>query len=321
MRAVRLQGSGGSTVPVVEDVPEPAAPAGTRLLLRVEASSINGTDLGMLGSGLTAAVIRRAGEPGFDVAGEVLACGPEVTAFSPGDRVMALLGHSGGGQAERVPVGQDQAARVPVSCSMVDAAALPLAGLTALQALYGRAALRARDSPRVLVVGASGGIGSHAVQLARLAGAHVTGAARGSALDFVTGLGADDVVDRRERPLTALGRRWDVVLDTSARLSFREAGSLVEPGGVFVTTRGVGPDVRHELLPRALRGHRPSFAAVRTRPRSADLAHLAALVDTGRLRTVVDRAYDLDRIAEAYRHANGGVTGKVVVTTAAAPPG
>jgi NADPH:quinone reductase-like Zn-dependent oxidoreductase len=300
---------------VVADVPDPPVPTGVQLLLRVVASSINGTDLGMLGTGMTARVIRRIGHPGFDVAGEVLACGPEVTAFSPGDRVMALLSHSGGGQADRVLVGQDQAARVPTACSTVEAAALPLAGLTALQALYGRAALRARPSPRVLVLGASGGIGAYAVQLAALTGAHVTGVTSGPNLEFVAGLGAHDLVDRHEHDVCALGRRWDVVLDTPGRTSFREAARLVEPGGVLVTTRGVGPDTPRELVPRAVRLSRTAFAAVRTRPRSVDLAHLAALVDSGRLRTVVDRVFSLDRVDQAYRHARGPATGKVVVAT------
>ncbi|SNS32041.1 NADPH:quinone reductase [Geodermatophilus pulveris] len=320
MRAVRLQGSGDDTVPVVVDVAEPGAPAGDHLLVRVEASSINGTDLGMFGTGLTAAVVRRVGRPGFDVAGEVLACGPEVTAFSPGDRVMALLGHAGGGQAERVVFRQEQAARVPVSCSVAEAASLPLAGLTALQALYGRAALRARRSPRVLVIGASGGIGAAAVQLARLAGAHVTGVASGPKLAFVAGLGADDLVDRHEEDVTALGRRFDVVLDTPGRLPAAAARPLLADDGVFVTTRGLGPDSARELVPGRLR-RGPGFAAVRTTPRSADLAHLAALVDGGLLRPVVDRVFALDRIEEAYRHARGPVTGKVVVATAAAPAG
>ncbi len=315
MRAVRLHRSDGGVLPRVVDVPEPPPPTGDRLLLRVEASSVNGTDLGMLGTGTAAAVVRRVGKPGFDVAGEVLACGPEVTAFSPGDRVMALLGHSGGGAAERVVVGQEQAARVPASCSAEEAAALPLAGLTALQALYGRAALRARRSPRVLVVGASGGIGSFAVQLAREAGAHVTAVAAGPRLGFVADLGADELVDRHEQDVTALGRRFDVVLDTPGLLSFAAARPLLADDGVFVTTRGVGPDAPRELVPARLRRRGPAFAAVRTRPRSADLAHLAALVDAGRLRAAVDRTHPLEEAADAWRHAAGPATGKVVLTT------
>ncbi|WNV76676.1 NAD(P)-dependent alcohol dehydrogenase [Geodermatophilus sp. DSM 44513] len=308
-------------MPVVVDVPEPPAPTGDRLLLRVEASSVNGTDLGAFGGGLTAAVVRRVSHPGFDVAGEVLSCGPEVTAFAPGDRVMALLGHSGGGQAERVVFRQEQAARVPVSCSAAEAASLPLAGLTALQALYGRAALRARRSPRVLVVGASGGIGAAAVQLARLVGAHVTGVASGRKLDFVAGLGAQELVDRHEREVTALGRRFDVVLDTPGRLLAAAARPLLADDGVFVTTRGAGPDSVRELVPGRLRRGGPAFATVRTRPRSADLAHLAALVDGGDLRPVVDRVFPLAQVEEAYRHVRGAATGKVVVATSAVPVG
>ncbi len=321
VRAVRLHRSRDGVLPQVVDVPGPPPPTGDRLLLRVEASSINGTDLGMLGTEVFAAMIRRVGMPGFDVAGEVLACGPEVTAFSPGDRVMALLGHSGGGLAERVLVPQEHAARVPATSSAAEAAALPLAGLTALQALHGRAALRARRSPRVLVVGASGGIGSFAVQLARDAGAQVTGVAAGPRLDFVAGLGADELVDRHEQDVTALGRRFDVVLDTPGRLSFTAARPLLADDGVFVSTRVVGPDAPRAFLPARLRRRGPAFAAVRTAPRSADLAHLAALVDAGRLRAAVDRTFPLEEAAAAYRHAGGTATGKVVVTVSGPPPG
>jgi NADPH:quinone reductase-like Zn-dependent oxidoreductase len=320
VRAVRLRRSGDQVLPQVVDVPEPPPPRGDQLLLRVEASSVNGTDLGMLGTGTSAALVRRVGRPGFDVAGEVLACGPQVTAFSPGDRVMALLGHSGGGLAERVVVPQEHAARVPATCSAAEAAALPLAGLTALQALYGRAALRARRSPRVLVVGASGGIGSFAVQLARLAGAHVTGVAGGPRLDFVAGLGADELVDRHERDVLALGRRFDVVLDSPGLLSFGAARPLLADDGVFVSTRGVGRDAPREFLPARLRRRGPAFAAVRTSPRSADLAHLAALVDGGRLRPSVDRVFALAEAGDAYRHAAGPATGKVVVTVSGGAP-
>jgi NADPH:quinone reductase-like Zn-dependent oxidoreductase len=168
------------------------------------------------------------------------------------------------------------------------------------------------------VVGASGGIGSFAVQLARLAGAHVTGVAGGPRLAFVAGLGADDVVDRHEQDVTALGRRFDVVLDAPGALSFTAARPLLVGDGVFVTTRVVGPDTRRELVPARLRRPGPAFAAVRTAPRSADLAHLAALVDAGRLRVPVDRTFPLAEVDAAWRHAAGPAPGKVVLTTPAA---
>lgn len=175
MRAARLVRAGGSVVPQVVEVLVPGPPVGAELLVRVTASSVNGTDLGLVRGGrLVRAVSGGRVAPGFDLAGEVLACGPKVTGFQVGDRVMALLGHSGGAQAELVLLPQHRAARAPRTISLVEAAALPLAGLTALQALHGRAALHTRAAPRVLVVGAAGGIGVFAVQLARLAGGHVT---------------------------------------------------------------------------------------------------------------------------------------------------
>ena len=165
MLAVRFDAYGDPAVLRLDDVAAPRAPVRDELLVRVAASSVNGTDLGLRRGDLRVATWGRLPfVPGFDIAGEVLRCGPAVTAFAPGDRVMALLGHGGRGLAELVLLRQGRAARVPVSCSFEEAAALPLAGLTALQALYGMAGLRARRAPaRVLVVGAAGGIGSFAV--------------------------------------------------------------------------------------------------------------------------------------------------------------
>ncbi|RBY74539.1 hypothetical protein DQ238_21735 [Geodermatophilus sp. TF02-6] len=122
------------------------------------------------------------------------------------------------------------------------------------------------------------------------------------------------LVDYREQEVTALGRRFDVVLDVPGRLTFGAARGLLEDDGVFVTTRGVGPDTPRELVPDRLRRGGSSFAAVRTSARPADLAHLAALVDGGRLRPTVHRAFPLDRVDDACCCATGPATGKVVVT-------
>jgi NADPH:quinone reductase-like Zn-dependent oxidoreductase len=119
-----------------------------------------------------------------------------------------------------VLVPQHRVVRAPASVDLTHAAAVPLAGLTALQALHGRAGLHARRSPRVLVVGAAGGIGAFAVQLARLAGAHVTAVADDRRAAFVADLGADVVLDRHRQDVLALGERWDVVLDVPGALRF-----------------------------------------------------------------------------------------------------
>ena len=313
MRAVRFHRHGDASVLQVDEVPDPRAPERDELLVRVDASSVNGTDLGLRRGDLRIATWGRLPcTPGFDLAGRVVACGPQVTAFAPGDRVVALLGHGGGGQAELVLLRQSRAALAPASCTPAQAAALPLAGLTALQALYGQARLRSRPAAaRVLVIGASGGIGSYAVQLAKLAGAHVTGVASTGGLAHVAGLGADETVDRTTTDLRALGERWDVVLDTPGLSSLEQVRPLLVPDGVLVSTRPISLDV---LRGRAtLRRHGQRCTAVMTQARSQDLAQLAALVDRQDLRIPLDRTYPADRAADAHRHAHGPAPGKVVI--------
>ena len=314
MRAVNFMGAGGPEVVQLAELPAPPPPTGDQLLVRVQASSINGTDLGLRRGGmrlLTAG--REPFVPGFDLAGEVVARGPQVTAFAPGDRVVALLGHRGGAQAELVLVRQGRAASAPRTATAAQAATLPLAGLTALQALHQHARIGARGrSARVLVVGAAGGIGSFAVLLARLEGAHVTGLASGPKLDHVRGLGADEALDYRVHDVAALDGRWDVVLDAAGAHSFSVLRRVLRPDGVVVSTRPLGRDAVRLLDPvRSRRGAR--YAAVMTRARSQDLARLVALVDGGRLEPVLDRTFPMTRAAEAHQWAETAVIGKVVL--------
>jgi len=308
VRAVRIATFGGPEVLHVDEVPDPGPPVRDELLVRVEASSINGTDLGFRrGAVRIATVGRMPFVPGFDLAGEVLACGPAVTAFAPGDRVVALVGHGGGGQAERIRIRQHRAALAPASVTATTAATLPLAGLTALQAL-GLGGLAARRGPRVLVHGATGGIGTFGVQLAVLAGAHVTAVAGAARLDVATELGAQSVLDRHTVDVTALDERFDIVLDAAGTLAFTPR--LLEPGGVQVSVRPLSADALRSLLPGR---SGPRFAAVRTSPRHGDLARLVRLVERGGLRPVVDAVYPMGEAAAAHRHAEDGVRGKVVL--------
>lgn len=317
MRAARLHGFGDPSVLRVDEVPDPARPRGTQILVRVGASSVNGTDLLLRQGRMKVATLGCAPfVPGFDIAGEVVACGPAVTAFAVGDPVMALLDHGGGGQAEQVLLPQRRAARAPRSVPVEQAAALPLAGLTALQALRGRAALHSRGSRRVLVNGASGGIGSYGVQLAKLLGAHVTAIGSGDRLAYLRELGADEVVDRHRQDVTRSRERWDVVLDAPGVLPFRAVRHLLTRDGVLVSTRPLSLDALRALAARPLGRTGPRLATVMTSGSSQDLSHLAHLVDTGRLRPVVDRTFGLDDVAQAHRHAEGGVRGKVVVAVA-----
>ncbi|WP_378034523.1 NAD(P)-dependent alcohol dehydrogenase [Actinomycetospora atypica] len=301
----------------IEHRPDPGRPRGAELLVAVEASSINGTDLGLRRGDLPPATWGRMPfVPGFDLAGRVLAVGPAATAFSPGDRVAALLPHRGGGLAEQVLVGQDRAARIPEDVGAPEAAAVTLAGLTALQALHRQGRLRARTGPggrpaRVLVCGAAGGIGSLAVQLAALAGAEVVGTTSRDKLDWVRDLGVPRVLDRRaddlDRQLRDAGP-FELVLDAAGRSRHRDLAPSLAPGGIVVSVRPLHPDVL-----RSLRPGRADFTAVRTAARSADLAHLLQLVATGRLRVPVEHVVRLGEVARAHQLAEAGGRGKVVV--------
>lgn len=316
MRAVVLGRTGDPSVLSVGEAPEPGAPAGDEVLVRVASSSVNGTDLGLRAGGMAAVrLLSRRLVLGFDVAGEVVACGPSVTAFAPGDTVMALLGHGGGGQAELVRVPQARAAMVPAGLAVVHAGAVPLAGLTALQALRRHARLQDGSGRRVLVVGAAGGIGSWAVQLARVAGAHVAAVTSAGRDDHVRDLGAHEVLDRhRDDPYTA-DARWDVVLDCSGTLAFDAVRGSLGKDGVMVSTRPVSPESLRALAAGAARRGGPRFAAVMTAARTGDLDHLARLVAAGQVRVPVDRVLPLEQVAAAHAHAaSSAVRGKVVLT-------
>ncbi|MEJ5914556.1 NADP-dependent oxidoreductase [Pseudokineococcus sp. 1T1Z-3] len=323
MRALVFSRYGGPEVLAVEEVADLRPPRGTELLVAVAASSVNGTDLGLRrGGGRVVTAGRLPFVPGFDVAGEVLACGPAVSAFSPGDRVVALLGHGGGGQAERVLVEQHRAALAPRSQPLEVAAALPLAGLTALQALRRHAGLATRPpGARVLVLGASGGIGAYAVQLARRHGAEVTALASAAKREYVAGLGAQRTLDRRTTALGDLaraGERFDVVLDAHGGTPWADQRALLAAGGTAVTTRGISPDALVGSLARRLPtpgapGGRDRLVAVRTAARSYDLAALAAMVDADELRVPVEATYPLEQGAAAHRHVEVDGRGKTVL--------
>lgn len=311
MLAARVHSFGGPEVLRLEEVPWPH-PDGDEVLIRVQASSVNGTDLGLRrGGGPISLVVRRPFTAGLDVAGEVVGLGPRVTAFDLGDRVYSLLGHSGGGAAEYVTVRQSRVALAPNGISPAEAAAVPLSGLTALQALRSGAQLHRRRGARVLVIGAAGGIGSFGVQLARHYGAAVTGMARPEKHAFVRELGAEEVLDPGSVDFS--GRTWDVIFDTPPALRFSQVRGALAPDGVYVSTRPF--PTRPGDVRAMLGGPGPRFAGVQTRERPQDLALLARLIEGGELRVPLDRAFPLEQIVGAHRYAESGeARGKVVVT-------
>lgn len=321
MRAVRMHGYGHPEVLAVDEVAEPGPPRGDEVLVRTSAASINGTDLGLRrGSMKIATWGRLPFTLGFDLAGEVVACGPRVTAFAPGDRVAALLGHAGGAQCDLVRLRQHRAARVPHDVPNVAAAAMPLAGLTALQALHRVGALTGRQpaTTRVLVIGASGGIGAYAVQLATLSGAQVTGMASGDKLDQVRAWGASTVIDRHHthtKDLVGLGERFDLVLDAHGGSGYADLRGLLRDGGGVVSTRPVSRDSWRTLagaVPSRRRNPVP-YGAVATKPCSADLSRLLELLRRGLLDAAIDSVFPVTDVRQAHDRAGTTAAGKVVL--------
>lgn len=316
MQAARFHTYGAADVLRIETVATPQ-PRPDQVLIRVAASSINPADIGGRSGSMRLIHARHLPHiPGYDVVGEIVACGSAVTAFLPGERVWAMVGLGAGGQAEYVAVRQNHVALAPRRFTDTEAAAVPLAGLTALQALRRKG--RVQGGERVLVTGAAGGVGSFAVQLAKLLHCHVTALGRPTHLDTLRDLGADVVGDRLDDPALLRQAPWDLILDAAALVSFATAQPLLRPRGVLATPTGRPRDFVRGWASQ-LRGG-PRYAFVITQASGADLGLLTRLADRGALRPLIDRVFDLTEIQAAHRYVEqGGRMGKIVIQVAGTP--
>jgi NADPH:quinone reductase-like Zn-dependent oxidoreductase len=247
--------------------------------------------------------------PGGDIAGRVETVGSGVTQFKPGDEVYAnLLDHGLGGFAEYVSVPVEVMSLKPASLSFEEAAAVPMAAVTALQGLRYHGEIQARQ--RVLINGASGGIGTFAVQIAKSYGSEVTGVTSTRNIDLVGSLGADHVVDYTTTDFFRSGPRYDLILDTIGNLSVRDLRrALVEGGKAAV----VGFTSVSKLIGVSLRGGR-DIAIVSAHVATTDLEFLAKLIEAGKVRPQIDRRYPFSEIPAALTYLEQGhARGKVVV--------
>jgi NADPH:quinone reductase-like Zn-dependent oxidoreductase len=311
MLAITQDGFGGAELLAPAKVRRPE-PVPTEVLVRVHATSVNPVDwktragsgvAGMLGDGPVTV--------GWDVSGVVEETGPGVTRFAPGDEVFGMprFPYPARAYAEYVTTPTRQIARKPAGLDHTHAAALPLAGLTAWQALVDTADVQAGQ--RVLVHAAAGGVGHLAVQIAKARGAHVIGTASAAKHDFVRELGADEVLDYRTVDFATAVSGVDVVLDSIGGDHVTRSVAVLAPGGTVVSIRGGGSDSAHEAAAAA--GIR--IVAMMVEPDHTGLERLGALVEAGRLRVEVDRVLPLAEAAEAHRLGETGRTrGKIVLT-------
>jgi NADPH:quinone reductase-like Zn-dependent oxidoreductase len=253
---------------------------------------------------------------GMDLAGQVEAVGGRVKRFQPGD---AVFGWTDGSYAEYASVPEDQLVPMPANLGFERAAAVPISGLAALQGLRDVGEIQAGQ--RVLVIGAAGGVGSFAVQLAKAFGAHVTGVGSTSQLDLIRSLGADEVVDYTRDDVTDGSRHWDLILDTAGHRSLSQLRRALIARGTLVI---VGSEVRGRWMggfDRNLRAVALSrlvgqrLRMLSSTPRQDDLQTLRELIETGKVTPVVDRTFPLPETPEAIRHLlRGHGRGKIVIT-------
>lgn len=322
MRAVQFDGYGGPEVLTLRQVPVPV-PGPAEVLVRVHASGLNPKDA-MIRSGAMRLLSGRTFPrgTGFDFAGEVAGTGAGVWDLAPGQRVWGFLdGVLGGAAAEYVVVPRGWLAPMPERLGWVEGAALPLAASAALQAL--RDVGRVRAGERVLIRGASGGVGSAAIQIARARGARVTALASGAGLELCRELGADEVVDRRASDPASLGRRFDVFVDCVGGSALSTCRRLLARGGRWVAVAPSLPVYAlapvSALVSPVLR--LPRFGFLVVRPVRADLEEIGSLVERGLLRAPLAATYPLDDVRTAHRvvaEGRGGGKRVLLVSPAAA---
>jgi NADPH:quinone reductase-like Zn-dependent oxidoreductase len=306
------------------DIEKPT-PNDDQILVRVRAASVNPYDWHFVEG--TPYVIRAMGiglrKPkdirlGVDFAGTVEAAGKNVTHFKPGDEV---FGGRSGAFAEYVcPRAAGSVALKPASVTFEQAASINIAGITALQAVRDKGKIQ--PGQKVLINGASGGVGTFAVQIAKSFGADVTGVCSTRNIELVRSLGADHVIDYTKEDFTKSGQRYDVMLDNVANHSLSECRRVLTPNGIYVLIGGGGANEQGLLggLAKALKAAllakfvSQKMGMMMAEPSNKDLAILAEMMESGKLKPVIDRTYKLDQLPDAIRYVEQGhARGKVIV--------
>jgi NADPH:quinone reductase-like Zn-dependent oxidoreductase len=291
MKAVRAHGYGYAGMLSFEDAPLPS-PGEGEVLVRVHAASVNPADWKL-----------RAIIPGRDVSGVVEAVGPGVTRFAQGD---AVFGNAVGAYAQYAVANEAELARKPLTVDHIHAAAIPLAALTAWQALFEIAGLK--EGRRLLIHGAAGGVGSFAVQLAKWKGARVAGTASSRNQLFLMSLGVDQPIDHFGQRFEDLVGPIDVVLDTVGGDAQRRSWNVLRKGGMLVST---------VALPSAeeARRHEATAAIFTSRPDGGQLAQIGELIDFGYVRPVVETVLPLSHAKRAHQISEAGhARGKIVLS-------
>ena len=320
MKTIFRNSYGSTDVLALKEIDKPV-PKDNELLVKVHAASVNPLDwhilrgepflVRLMGFGL---LKPKHNILGADMAGRVEAVGKDVTQFKVGDEV---FGSSMGGFAEYACIRESQVTAKPANITFEKAAAVPVAGLTALQALRDHG--RIQDGQHVLINGASGGVGTFAVQIAKALGAHVTGVCSGKNVEMVRSIGAADVIDYTKEDYWSNGKQYDLIIDNAAFYSVSKPLRVLKPTGTYV---GVGGSSSTFAVLQSILFN-PLFAKMKgkrvvtfiTNPNQADLIFMKELLESGKVVPVIEKSYSLAETPQAVRHVEGGhARGKVVIS-------
>jgi NADPH:quinone reductase-like Zn-dependent oxidoreductase len=324
MEAMVYEKYGPPDVLHLKDVAKPA-PKADEVLVKVVAASVNPADWHLLRADpfmtrMFSGLLRpKYTVLGADIAGRVEAVGAYVKRFKPGDEVFGDIFESHGGAFAEYAIGLEKAlALKPAAMSFDEAAAVPLASVTALQGLRDKGHLR--PGHKVLINGSSGGVGTFAVQIAKALGAEVTGVCSAKNLDLVRSLGADHVIDYTKENFTKGEKRYDLILGVNGFHPIADYKRALAPNGTYVMAGGSGAQMFQAIAlgPWMSMGNK-KLGSMMAKPNQNDLAFIKELLETGKLKPVIDRRFPLSQVAEAIRYLElGHARGKVVITVAAA---
>lgn len=317
MKAVVYDRYGTPDVLRIEDVPKPT-PKPDEILVKVHASSVNFADYAWVGGNpfilrlMTGALFRPKHKTlGIDIAGVVESVGSQVSRLKSGDEIYGDIGDYGlGGYAEYVAAPEKACAIKPSNLSFSEAAAMPQSSIVALQGL--------KDGgiePRyhVLINGASGGIGTFAVQIAKALGAEVTGVCSTSNIELVKELGADHVIDYMKDDFTKMGVQYDLIFDVPVKHSITEVFSALKPNRKYMAIGFSWGQVLSNPSPAKSEGRTKSI--LDHKPCYQDLVYMRRLVESGKVKPVIDTVYSMNRISDAVKHyATRHASGKIVVS-------
>ena len=322
MKAVVNTTYGSPDVLQLVEVAKPV-PEDNEVLIKIGATTVETTDTifrggKVLSARLVTGIMKpKDTTPGSEFAGEIEAAGQAVTRFRVGDRVFGTAAPKVGAHAEYISLPENSAiALTPDHLSDAEAVAIHPGAMTALPNIQGAANIQ--PGQKILIIGASGGIGSSAVQLAKHFGAQVTGVCSTANVDMVKSLGADRVIDYKQENFTQSEERYDIVFDTVGKSSFSRAKRVLKPDGIYLTTV-LSPTILRQMLWTSRFGRKKAqivFAGLRSpEEKNGYLALLLDLIEAGKFKPVIDRSYPLEQIAEAHRYVESGrKKGSVVIT-------